>query len=306
MMKIFKIILNLAVFFLIIVFIWWIFFSTNKGERLQSPDAGQIGKDTTMLFVSRYAAVASFELPEEINRFEQFGGKLFIAAGQSVYIYTEGEPLTLFPVKQDVRDIAVAGENIYVLYPSLIEVYTASGTLSHQWEACSELSDYCSLTCAKGFIFVTDAENKNICKYTSDGNFVKFIESPRDFIIPSYSFDIDSWNDTLYCANSGRHLVESYTVDGDFIAAFGGPGSQAGSFVGCCNPAYISFTTDGNLITSEKGNPRISLFSRNGSFNEVLLNSRLLGGGNKAYEVKAHDNKLFVAGKNKITVYQLI
>ena len=85
------------------------------------------------------------------------------------------------------------------------------------------------------FVFITDAQNKNIVKYSREGNFKTFIDSPRDFIIPSYSFDILSYNDTLYCVNSGRHLIESYTLDGDFIAAFGGSGTEHGFFAGCCN-----------------------------------------------------------------------
>ncbi|MDR2914375.1 MAG: hypothetical protein LBV74_06050, partial [Tannerella sp.] len=109
---------------------------------------------------------------------------------------------------------------------------------------------------------------------------------------------------TIYCVNSGRHLIETYTPDGDFIAAFGGPGAESGFFAGCCNPAYISFTSEGDLLTSEKGNPRVSTFERNGNFKEVLLNSRLLGGGNKAYEVGTDGERLFVAGKNKIMIYK--
>jgi len=179
-----------------------------------------------------------------------------------------------------------------------------TGGLIRQWEACSHLSDYCSFTLAGDAIFVTDAANKNICKYSTEGNFGKFIQSPASFIIPSYSFDIDNWNDTIYCVNSGRHRIESYTLNGDFIAAFGKSGSEAGSFSGCCNPAYISFTPGGALIISEKGNPRISSFERNEKFTSLWFNSKTLGGGNTASEVKAIKNKLFVAGKNKMFVYQ--
>jgi hypothetical protein len=298
MSKTLKIILNITIFLVVAGFIWYMVQSINKEEATYA----EAQQETS--FVSRYELVSYFELPQEINRFELHDGKLFISAGQSVYIYdTTGTQQASFPVKQEVRDITVGEEKIYVLYPSFIEVYTTRGELLHEWEACSELSDYCSFTLAGDFVFVTDAENKNICQYTREGNFVRFIKSPHRFIIPSYSFDIDSRNDTIYCINSGRHLVETYTLNGDFIAAFGGPGAEDGSFVGCCNPVYISFTPRGELLTSEKGNPRISAFEPNGTFKEIILNSRLLGGGNEAYEVQAEDNRLFVAGKNKISIF---
>ena len=298
MIKNLKIALNIAIFLVVTGFIWHVARSVNKEEITYVENRPE------MPFVSPYKAVSSFELPQEINRFELHNGMLFIVSGESVYIYdTMGNKLSSFPVKQTVRDISIEEGNIYILYPTLIEVYTFEGELFHEWEACSELSDYCSLALAGDFVFVTDAENKNICKYTKEGNFVKFIKSPRNFIIPTYSFDIESLNDTIYCVNSGRHLVETYSLDGEFIAAFGGPGGEAGFFAGCCNPAYISFTPNGELITSEKGNPRVSIYGRNGTFKEMILNSRLLGGGNKAYETRTDGNLLFVAGKNKISIF---
>jgi len=301
MTKISKITLNLVIFLVIIGFAWYMVSSINKDE---SPGS-RIFQGTDESFASHYKQISSFKLPEEINRFELQGKRLFISAGQTVYILdTEGKRLANFPVGTDVRDITVSSDEIYLLYPTRITVYSMDGKLTRQWEACSKLSDYCSFTIAGDAIFVTDAENKDICKYTTEGNFVKFIKSPHGFIIPSYSFDIDSWNDTIYCVNSGRHSVESYTLNGDFIAAFGTPGSEAGSFAGCCNPAYISFAPCGALITSEKGNPRVSSFERNGKFKGVWLNAKMLGGGIKACALRAMDDKLFVAVKNKISVFQ--
>lgn len=299
MRRFLKIGLNIAILLVIAGFIWYMIRSVNKEEityadvKVEEP------------FSTSYEQVNFFELPDEIKRFELEDNKLFVVAGQTVFIHdTEGESLKKFDIKSDVRDIMIDEQDIYVLYPDFIEVYSEDGQISREWEACSELSDYCSLALAGDFVFVTDAENKNICKYTREGNFVQFIKSPLGFIIPSYSFDIASLNDTIYCVNSGRHLVESYSLNGDFIAAFGGPGGGAGYFAGCCNPSYISFTSDGDLITSEKGNPRISAFERTGEFKEIVLNSRFLGGGNKAYETKADGNNLFVAGNNRITIFK--
>ena len=292
--------LNAAVFLIIGGFVWYMAASIHQEEL---PNDGTVRESEP--FSSPYRQVASFELPEEIIRFELYRNRLFVSAGQSVYIFDiNGKQLTHFPVGPDVRDITVGGEEIYLLYPTRIAVYSMDGKPTRHWEACSELSDYCSFTIAGDAVFVTDAENKNICKYTMEGYFVKFIQSPRNFIIPSYTFDIDCWNDTLYCVNSGRHSVETYTLNGDFIAAFGRPGSGAGFFTGCCNPAYISFTPTGALITSEKGTPRISCYTGDGRFRSVLLNNKALGGGNKAYQVKPYQDQLLVAGKNRIITFQ--
>ena len=301
MNKVSKIALNLAIFLVIIGFAWYMAASINN----DGSSGSGFFRGASGTFESHYRQVSSFKLPDEINRFELYDNRLFISAGQRVYILdTEGKRLADFPVRENARDITVSDDEIYLLYPTRIEVFSMNGDAIRQWDACSDLSDYCSFTVAGDAVFVTDAENKDVCKYTKDGNPVKFIKSPRGFIIPSYSFDIDSWNDTIYCVNSGRHLIETYTLNGDFITAFGAPGAEAGFFAGCCNPAYISFTSCGALITSEKGNPRVSAFERNGKFNSVWLNSKMLGGGNKAYEIKTLDGKLFAAGKKQVSVFQ--
>jgi len=112
-----------------------------------------------------------------------------------------------------------------------------------------------------------------------------------------------SINDTIYCSNSGRHRIESYTTDGEFIASFGKSGSQAGAFAGCCNPVYLSESTDGHILTSEKGNPRISSYGRDGKFRAILLDSEMLGGGTEAYRMKICGENIYVAGKKTISVY---
>jgi len=298
MNNILKIILNIAIFLLIAGFVWYMANAMKKKPEtnadVQQPVETQ----------SDFKQVASYELPQEINRFELHDGKLYISSGDSIFILDTAQAQRFsFPVKPDVRDITAGGGKIYVLYPAYIEVYSTGGELLNKWEACSELSDYCSIALAGAFVFVTDAENKNIHKYTDDGNFVGFIKSPAGFIIPSYSFDIESLNDTIYCVNSGRHSIEIYSADGKFISSFGGAGEEAGSFAGCCNPVYISFTPKGELITSEKGNPRVSLFEHSGKFKEILLDNSVLESGNKACETRIAGNQLFVAQNNKILIF---
>ena len=296
-----KVALNLTIFFLIVGFVWHVsssVFNNNSqsGGNLREPDFS---------FESPYALVGAFDFPEDVNRFDLHDDKLFVSAAQSVFILDmEGNSLGEFQVEPEVRDVAVNGEEIYLLYPTYVTVYNANGNIARQWEAFSNLSDYCSFTLAGNSVFITDAGNRNIVKFTADGYFDKFIQSPAGFIIPSYSFDIDSWNDTIYCNNSGRHLIEKYTLDGDFIGSFGEPGGNAGYFAGCCNPVYIAFTPEGELLTSEKGNPRVSSFGRNGTFNSVWLNSTMLGSFSNACEVRALDDKLIVAARNKILIFQ--
>jgi hypothetical protein len=322
-----RIIINILILLVVAGFVWYMI-SSLSGE-----EASYASMDEEQeVFVSPYTKEFSFEVPENVNAMELVDNKLYLASDRTVMIYElSGMLLTQFEVSSivnydndddissdigtssqpssetsdNVRDIAVRDNLIYLLFPTSIKVYSSGGQEVNAWEACSDNSNYCSLTLTSDFVFVTDADNKNICKYTTDGSFKKFIHSPRGFVIPNFSFDIDTWNDTIYCVNAGRQQIETYTVEGDFIASFGHPGGQPGAFAGCCNPTYILFTSEGDILTSEKGNPRICLFEKNGRFKSQLLNNRMLGGGSNAYDIKICDDKLYVALNKTVSVFKL-
>lgn len=256
-------------------------------------------------FASPYKLVSSFSVPDPVESFELVGDNIVVATSNTISVYSRtGQLLNNFAVASNLRDIATDNGNLYLLFPTRIEVYDQNGDWLRDWEACSDQSDYCSMAIAPGAVFVTDAANKNICQYTTAGNFVRFIQSPNDFIIPSYSFGITYTNGTLYCSNSGRHQIEKYTTEGEYLGSFGKAGGATGMFCGCCNPVHLTYTSTGEIITSEKGNPRISCYGENGEFRSMLLDSKALGGGHTAYDIKVHNDKLFIAGKNLISTFQ--
>jgi hypothetical protein len=256
-------------------------------------------------YSSPYKLVSSFKVPDFIEAFELAGDQIIVAASNNIFIYNEtGVLVNNFAVGSNLRDIAADENNIYLLFATRIEVYNPDGEWLRNWEACSSQSDYCSMAVTPEFLYVTDAANKNICQYTTKGGFVRFIQSPDGFVIPSYSFGITCVNGTMYCSNPGRHRVEKYTSDGKYIGSFGKAGGVAGMFCGCCNPVHLAYTSTGDILTSEKGNPRVSCYSIDGEFRSLLLDSKTLGGGNTAYDVKVRKDRLFVAGKDMISTFR--
>lgn len=256
-------------------------------------------------FVSPYRCVYGFMVPDDICAIEVEGGSIYIAMPNNISVYgLSGELQTNFSTPSDIRDITVHDGLIYALFPTRIEVYDRQGEVKHEWDACSNDSDYCSLAVCQEGVFVTDAANKNICKYNPDGTLARFIKSPKGFVVPSYCFGITFIDNVIYCSNPGRHLIESYTTEGEFIASFGKSGAEPGAFSGCCNPAIITPFNNEELLTSEKGIPRISCYRTDGKFRSVLLDSKALGRGHEAYDVRVMKNKLIVAGGNKVSVFQ--
>ena len=256
-------------------------------------------------FVSPYRRVYGFVAPDDILAMDIEGGSIYVATPNNIYVYgLSGELQTNFSTPSDLRDITIYDGLVYALFQARIEVYDRQGEIVRQWEACSDNADYCSLAVCKEGVFVTDASNKHICKYNLDGSLARFIQSPKGFIVPSYCFGITYMSGKIYCSNPGRHLVESYTTDGEFVASFGKAGADPGAFSGCCNPAIITPSNNGELLTSEKGIPRISCYRADGKFRSVLLDKKALGGGNSAYDVRVMKDKLIVTGGAKVSVFQ--
>ncbi|MCL2073940.1 MAG: hypothetical protein FWH18_08470 [Marinilabiliaceae bacterium] len=295
-----KIIVNILIFTLIAGFGFYVGFSTKSDYKIGSSDT----ENQETEFVSPYKKANSFDLTSDVLSFDIYEDKIFVALQDKVSVFDfEGNKQYDFEINSNVRDIVAIYDTIFVLYPTEIELYTIDGQLIDQWEACSDNADYCAFTISNNYLFVTDADNKLIVQYNKDGQLIRFIKSPHGFVIPSYAFDIICINDTIYCSNSGRHKIESFTIDGTFIASYGVSGNQAGEFSGCCNPVYLEKTEGGNILTSEKGNPRISSFSKHGKFRTILLDSNMLGNGTDAYRMKIQNKNLFVAGKKSFSIY---
>ena len=256
-------------------------------------------------FVSPYRRTFGFVVPDEITALELIGDQIVVGTSNNIYRYgINGELQGNFSVRSGLRDVAVYNDKLYLLFPSRIEVYDRQGEAIKEWEACSDDADYCQLTVLKEGVFVTDAAAKNICQYKPDGTLARFIKSPNGFVVPSYSFGITNFNGHVFCSNPGRHIVEQYTVNGEYVASFGKSGMGAGEFSGCCNPVQIIATEKGELLTSEKGLPRISCYGSDGTFHSILLDDKALGGGHSAYDMRMLGDKLIVSGGNKISVFQ--
>lgn len=285
---------------------------TNPGDLFYDARETKRTKDALARaqFVSPYRRTFGFVAPDEILALELIGNQIVVATKNNIYLYAPDGTLTEnFSVRSDVRDLAVYKSQLYLLFPDRIEVYgedAINGNFECEKvvEACSDNADYCSLTVFAGGIFVTDASAKNICQYHLDGTLARFISSPDGFVVPSYSFGITNLNDYVFCSNPGRHRVEQYTADGEYVGAFGKSGAGAGEFSGCCNPVQITTTSAGELLTSEKGLPRISCYGSDGTFRSILLDDKALGGGHAAYDVRVMGEKIIVTGGNKVSVFQ--
>ena len=124
---------------------------------------------------------------------------------------------------------------------------------------------------------MADAGNLIVWKFDKSGNLLQRIgdrDENRDipgFIIPSPYFDVAVDPDGfLWAANTGRHSLENYTMDGGFRTSWGEFSMGIEGFCGCCNPTHFIILEDGSLVTSEKGIARIKTHNQLGEMVSVV------------------------------------
>src|SRR5262245_39846581 len=117
-----------------------------------------------------------------------------------------------------------------------------------------------------GNVFVADASNHRIQKFTSSGAFVTSWGSNGtgngQFHFPLY-VAIDGAGD-VYVTDSENHRIEKFDNSGAYITQWGTTGSGDGEFSGATDG--IAVDGSGNVYVCDTGNKRIQKFTSSGTF----------------------------------------
>jgi sugar lactone lactonase YvrE len=116
-----------------------------------------------------------------------------------------------------------------------------------------------------GFVYVADAGNHRIQKFSADGTFVTKwgtqgqgngqFESPSGVAVDAAG--------SVYVTDSGNHRVQKFTSSGSFLTKWGTPGSGDGQF---SSPYGIAAGPGSGIYVTDSGNQRIQVFTADGTF----------------------------------------
>ena len=142
-----------------------------------------------------------------------------------------------------------------------------------------------AIAVAPQHVFVADAGQRIVLSFDLEGREIGRIGAADPdrkmpgFIIPSPYFDLVAGPDEmLWVVNPGMRRDRVLFVLGRTAVACGdAAGRELRDFFGCCNPAHLAIMPDGRFITSEKGIPRIKVYSDAGEFQCVVAGPSELG-----------------------------
>ncbi|MFQ5700928.1 MAG: 6-bladed beta-propeller [Acidobacteriota bacterium] len=115
---------------------------------------------------------------------------------------------------------------------------------------------------ARGRVFVSDASLDRVFSFDREGNALLALGADDGLTNPT-GLAVDDTRDRLYVADSHRHEIFLYTLDGTFIEKWGGRGSNEGLFN---YPTNLALDAKGNLLVVDTGNFRVQTFSPEGEF----------------------------------------
>lgn len=199
--------------------------------------------------------------------------KIYVSGDQMVKVLNRrGDTLQTIHLSRPANCLAVDNQgDIYMGFNRHIEIYLPNGHVKKIWKSLDEKALITSLVVNQRLVFIADAGNFWVWKFSSEGSFLGKIggggkgEGDDGFLVPSPFFDVAQDPDGfLWVANPGRHRLENYYENGGFRSAWGKYSWNLDGFCGCCNPVHFTILSNGFFVTSEKGLNRVKVYNRLG------------------------------------------
>jgi hypothetical protein len=225
---------------------------------------------------------------------------LYVAGAKGVRVFD--------PSGKKTREIASSGPatcvaigadgDVFIAQETRIEVFDALGKPKASWgrkgKGPGELRYVTSLAVCGDFVYAADYGNRALHRFAVTGDYV---DSISGFLIPSPFFDCAAGPEkTLLVGNTGRWRVERYDANGKLLGFWGKQGTDPEEFCGCCNPTNLAVFTDGRVVTTEKGIPRLKMYDSEGNLLAFL--------GREAFPEDTKGMDLAIDSKDRVALLE--
>ncbi|PLX23654.1 MAG: hypothetical protein C0599_04000, partial [Salinivirgaceae bacterium] len=145
--------------------------------------------------------------------------KIFVCGENQVIIYsTSGTEISVFTIDSSANCIEVRNNKIYLGTGSDVASYASDGQFVGLFESMSDKGLITSIATDSDFIYVADAINKTVLKYSYEGKLEGEIggrdslQRKKGFVIPSPYFDVVAGGfSDIWAANTGYLRFENFS-----------------------------------------------------------------------------------------------
>ena len=200
-------------------------------------------------------------------------GTIFVAADEGIVSFdSRGRDRQVLSLKRPARCVAVQPKgHLFVGLARSIEIFDRQLHVRDEWHL-DDAALVTGISVSGKTVCVADSGNGVVWRFDSLGNRLAPIRRTAGGFAAAQEFFAvaASSTGTLHVANPLRHRVESYDSDGALLRQWGGRTRDLSGFNGCCNPVSLLALNDGRIITGERGQSRIKLFSAAGTFESLI------------------------------------
>lgn len=151
-------------------------------------------------------------------------------------------------------------------------------------------------------VYGADAGNRCIWHFDTDVSPKgKFGNAPRDgqsddsLVVPSPYLGLAvTTKGELLVANPGRHRIQTHDANGNLLSHIGVQGMEIHQFCGCCNPTALAALPNGDIVTAEKGLPRVKVIGANGKLKSVVAGPALFHADTAGLELAVRGDQVLV------------
>lgn len=221
------------------------------------------------------------------------GQRIYVTGDQALLVMAGGKVLRRIGLSEPARCVATGPDDLVLLgMENHVEVWNAGGKREARWPSLPGDAILTGIAFVEGTVFVADAGSRTIVRYDLKGRQLGRFGGKKPsggapgFVIPSPYFDLAADpGGSLWVVNPGRHQLENYSLDGRFRSSWGEASSDPAGFCGCCNPIHIALLPDGRFVTSEKGIPRLKIYTQAGQLEQVLAGPEAFGEGATGFDL---------------------
>jgi hypothetical protein len=201
--------------------------------------------------------------------------------GSSVWVAGDMEVREFSADGSHARSLTMPGTAKCVACDPAGELFAATDdqvvhlSVSSAWQSLGPRARIVAIAADRQNVFIADAGNRSVLRCDKSGHVIsRFGQKTADYpglIVPSpfIGLAIHPSGDLLL-TNLGLHRVERHTIEGRLVEAVGEQGMGMDAFCGCCNPTHVSALPNGDMVTSEKGLPRVKVISPDGALRCVV------------------------------------
>lgn len=237
-----------------------------------------------------------------------------LAGGEGVDRSSRGALPSSAVISGEATCMAAGLGALFIGVGNHVEIVRPNAERAEAWEPFAPEGLITCIALGPDTIYLADSVGRRIVRCDPTGKVIGYMceKDPKrgysGLIVPSPHLDVVVDEEgAVHVVNPGAHKIEIYEPDGSPRWSWGEDGQQVQGFCGCCNPTDIALLPDGRYVTSEKGIPRVKIYSKQGHFECVVAGHEDLSPGVVGLDVAVmSDGRIAVLDKgiNAVRVYE--